>query len=272
MPIHFTSFSYAAPLTLESIGNHWEQEPVRRPEGFPLYHWLQTESGCGTVKLAKKQIVLEPGDGLFIAPNIAHSYKRSESEWMTCFATFTGNLATHTNQIVGNETYLFIKASQAQYYARWISRILKSLNTQQLTTAELSKECYDFLLHFTNIYQTDDLHANPLYQQYVAPIITEIEINYHEVLTSDALAKQVYVSSQYLNRLFKRFVGCSIYTYLTNHRINKAKELLVSNPSLEIQQLHYRVGYSNVSHFIAAFKKYTGYTPLEFRQMYGTNI
>lgn len=269
MPIHFTPFPYDVPFTLDSIGNHWEQEPVRRPEGFPLYHWLQTESGCGVVKLDNMRFELEPGDGVLIAPQIPHFYRRKGNEWITAFATFGGNLADHTDRIVGNEPFILVKASQAGYYASWISRILKSYLAQQLTAAELSSECYDFLLHFTNIYQLCVLHVNPLYQQYVAPIIKEIETSYSEALSVEALAMLVYVSPQYLNRLFRRFVGCSVYTFLTNFRINKAKELLVGNLNLEIQQLYYRVGYSNVSHFIAAFKKYTGYTPLEFRKMYG---
>lgn len=269
MPIHFTPFPYDAPLTLESIGNNWIQEPIRRPEGFPLYHWLQTESGCGTVKLDQKMIELKPGDGILLAPHIPHSYKCAGYEWTTAFATFDGNLSQHVNQIVGNEPFIFVKAAQAGYYAKWIERILKAYLAQQLTAAELSAECYDFLLHFTNIYQISDLHVHPLYQQYVAPVIKEIETSYSEALTAKALAELVYVSPQYLNRMFKRFTGCSVYTFLTNFRMNKAKELLVGNLTLEIQQLHYRVGYSNVSHFIAAFKKYTGYTPLEFRRMYG---
>jgi AraC-like DNA-binding protein len=75
------------------------------------------------------------------------------------------------------------------------------------------------------------------------------------------------VTPQYLARLFRRFLGCSPYEYLTNYRINRARELLVSNPRLEVQQIARQTGFSDTSHFIAMFKKATGVTPLEFRRL-----
>ena len=69
------------------------------------------------------------------------------------------------------------------------------------------------------------------------------------------------------SRLFRRYLNCSTYEYLTSYRISKAKELLISQPSLEIQDIAHRTGFSDSSHFIAIFKKSVGVTPLEFRRM-----
>ena len=84
----------------------------------------------------------------------------------------------------------------------------------------------------------------------------------------EELAGSVYVTPQYLSRLFRRFFGYSVYEYLTNYRMGKAKELLIGNPRLEVQHVAARVGYNDVSRFISVFKRLTGYTPLEFRRMY----
>ena len=35
----------------DSIGNHWIEEETCRPEGYPHYHYLQTESGCGQIEI-----------------------------------------------------------------------------------------------------------------------------------------------------------------------------------------------------------------------------
>ena len=48
---------------------------------------------------------------------------------------------------------------------------------------------------------------------------------------------------------------------------DKARELLVSNPRMEVQQIAAETGFSDASHFIAMFKKITGVTPLEFRRL-----
>ncbi len=107
----------------------------------------------------------------------------------------------------------------------------------------------------------------PLYLRYVAPVIKEIETRYDTELTVQELSAGVYVTPQYLSRLFRRFLGCSAYEYLTTFRINKARELLVSAPRMEVQQIAGETGFSDASHFIAMFKKITGVTPLEFRRL-----
>lgn len=269
MPIYFKPIPYELPLTLDTIGNHWNQEPIRRDKGFHLYHWLQTETGCGKITIENMDFELKEGEGILIAPFIPHTYSRKTEGWTTSFATFEGTLSQDIHKIIGNQQTLFIHANQGRYYKNWIDQIINAHISQQLDAIHLSIECYNFLMHFSTVYKVNKLHGHPLYKQYVEPVIKEIETKYSEPITVQILASFVYISPQYLSRLFHRFTGCSVYTYLTNYRMNKAKELLVSNLYLEIQQINYRVGYHDVSHFIAAFKKNTGYTPFEFRKMYG---
>ena len=47
MSIYFNSSPVNFPFQFDSIGNNWDQEPTLRPDGFPLYHYLQTQEGCG---------------------------------------------------------------------------------------------------------------------------------------------------------------------------------------------------------------------------------
>ena len=131
----------------------------------------------------------------------------------------------------------------------------------------LSLDCYGLLLHFVDGVYTRDLMEDPLYQRYIAPVIKEIETNYDSELTVKGLSGQVYITPQYLSRLFGRFLGCSAYEYLTTYRINKAKEFLLTDPRMEVQKIAQRVGFLDTSHFIAMFKKVTGLTPLEFRRL-----
>lgn len=56
--------------------------------------------------------------------------------------------------------------------------------------------------------------------------------------------------------------------YLIQLRMEKAKELLKSSNET-IKNICNQVGYSDVKHFTALFKKYTGIKPGEFRKLYG---
>ncbi len=103
------------------------------------------------------------------------------------------------------------------------------------------------------------------YQKYVEPVIQKIETEFDADLTVQELAASVYVTPQYLSRLFMRFLGCPTHEYLLRHRMNVAKKYLLTKPNMEIQEIARQVGFGSTSHFIAMFKKKTGVTPMDFR-------
>lgn len=105
---------------------------------------------------------------------------------------------------------------------------------QPMDERALSVSCYEFLMNFADGVSGDETCNDQVYQRYIAPVLQEIETRYGERLTVAELSAGVYVTQQYLTRLFRRFLGCSVYEYITSLRISKAKELL-SNRRLEIQ-------------------------------------
>ena len=130
----------------------------------------------------------------------------------------------------------------------------------------LSQECYQVLLQFIGGLQSNP-SQQPAWEKYVRPVLTIIHSRYMEDLTADALSQKVFVTPQYLSRLFSRYLGCSVYEYLTKFRISKAKELLVSHRTRKIQDISQDVGYTDASHFVLMFRKTTGMTPSEFRKI-----
>ena len=271
MPIFFKLSIQELPLTIDSIGNRWFQESISRPKGFPLYHWLQTESGQGTVTLAGEDIVLNPGEGILIAPHTPHRYRNNTKSWRTAFLTFGGTLANDIRKICGDASYLFIGTEEGQYFQEWIDRTLLSYQENRLDDLTLSVQCYEFLMHFSGIYRKHSQTEHPLYRQYVAPIIERIETDPAAVPDVDSLAREVHVSPQYLTRLFRRFTGYSAQNYITRFRINRAKELLVGKPYLQVQSISHMSGFHDVSYFISVFRRQTGTTPKQFRKNYGVN-
>lgn len=268
MPIYFGLSSRELPLAVESIGNRWRQESVQRPNGYPHYHWLQTERGAGVAVIEGKHLRLPKGAGVLIAPFVPHAYYSSQPEWTTAFVTFSGRLSIDIGKIVGDERCIPAADGSGFSFQGWIDETVAAHEAQRTDPARLSVGCYAFLMHISSLRDSRDFLLQPLYQRYVAPVIKEIETNYSQDITIEKLASRVYVSPQYLSRLFKRFLGCSTYLYLTNYRLNKAKELLANRPELAIDQIGFRVGYHDASHFIAMFKSAAGCTPLEFRRLH----
>lgn len=80
------------------------------------------------------------------------------------------------------------------------------------------------------------------------------------------IERQFECNFDYLNRIFKKQTGQTIFAYLTKVRIAKAKMLLTSG-NLPICTIARQVGYEDIYYFSNVFKKQTGYSPTRYRKM-----
>jgi two-component system response regulator YesN len=95
-----------------------------------------------------------------------------------------------------------------------------------------------------------------------------IELNYADGgLTAAEIGKAVYLTPTYVSLLFKQETGQTINEYLTQVRVDKAKELL-RDPQNKFYDICYAIGYTDPSYFTKLFKKATGVTPSVYRDSY----
>ncbi|HEY2420249.1 MAG TPA: bifunctional transcriptional activator/DNA repair enzyme AdaA [Neobacillus sp.] len=102
--------------------------------------------------------------------------------------------------------------------------------------------------------------------EWVEQITAYIDKNYHEKLTLESLADICHGSTYHMHRTFKRIKGVTPIEYIQQIRINNAKEYLIES-NQDIAAIAMVVGIPNTSYFITLFKKKTGYTPTEYRQL-----
>jgi AraC-like DNA-binding protein len=92
-----------------------------------------------------------------------------------------------------------------------------------------------------------------------------IEQNYAKGITLAQAAQQFNISYTHLSKLFKMQFQMPFIDYLTNVRMNHAMNLL-SNTTLNVQEIAASCGYDNVFHFSRAFKKRFGAAPSHYRK------
>lgn len=92
-----------------------------------------------------------------------------------------------------------------------------------------------------------------------------IKNNYHDSsLSLNSAAQQVYISPAYLSILFKRELGTTFIDFVTTLRLEKAKEFLGIS-GMKTYEAAAKVGYNDPQYFSNCFKKYTGFTPSEYK-------
>ncbi|WP_026513349.1 response regulator transcription factor [Butyrivibrio sp. LB2008] len=87
--------------------------------------------------------------------------------------------------------------------------------------------------------------------------------HYKEDISRTEIAECVYLTPEYMAKMFKKETGISLKQYITDFRIDKAKELL-SRADARISDVATEVGFDNFSYFSTVFKKTTGLTPNEY--------
>ena len=87
-------------------------------------------------------------------------------------------------------------------------------------------------------------------------------------LTLPKLAETVGCSVNHLSQVINSGFGMSFFDYLNQHRITHARELLahLDDQNGAILNIAFAVGFNSNSAFYAAFKKYVGQTPAQYRR------
>lgn len=86
-----------------------------------------------------------------------------------------------------------------------------------------------------------------------------------ESISLNTVSAKVNMSPSYFSAVFSRAVGKTFVEYLTETRMNKAKELLMCSP-MKTSEIGFEVGYKDPHYFSYIFKKTQGCSPKEYKQ------
>lgn len=137
---------------------------------------------------------------------------------------------------------------------------IKSLSASSLNTWATNK--FQIIMKTIRNHNTEKV-SNVV----ISMAIRYIEEHYQEQFTLDEVSKHVSVSSPYLSKLFKEETDYNFIEYLTNLRMNKAKEFILSG-DMAIKEIGYAVGYQDPNYFSRKFKAIYGIAPTD----YGKNM
>lgn len=101
-------------------------------------------------------------------------------------------------------------------------------------------------------------------------ILHYIHHNYANNITLEDISQLFGYNRSYLGKIFSKKMGQNFNSYIDQIRIEKSKELLLSDES-KVYAIAARVGYKNVDYFHIKFKKHVGISPAEYRKRHKDN-
>lgn len=152
-----------------------------------------------------------------------------------------------------------------------VSKDILELPNSYIQSEEALKYCgeKEKILHFNKLNFHDlsnqEFKEEPEHNKKMLNLALEyIRKNYNKEITLESISAHVNVSSFYFSKCFKESIGINFIDYLTEFRIEAAKDMLKKG-EFNIKEICFEVGYSDPNYFSRVFKKIEGVSPTEYK-------
>ncbi|OGO80169.1 MAG: AraC family transcriptional regulator [Clostridiales bacterium GWC2_40_7] len=165
-------------------------------------------------------------------------------------------LPKHYRLINENEIFYLLQEAFNDFYNRYE-------NYKKLVSCKF----LDILIRICREYTTSEIenmhtHFSKSFVK-VRSVLNHLNMEYHRKITSEDIEQLFESNFDYLNRVFHKMSGYTIFNYLNVVRIKKAKELIETTP-IKFAEIGYLVGIEDQYYFSKLFKKHTGITPTQY--------
>lgn len=198
-----------------------------------------------------------PGQMLYLAPKVAHSFSSSSQGGERLIAMLSTR-AMKARAAVGSKLALNQLIKEVLFYL-----LLHPETKSAKSLVSVFSETLAEILEQTPFSGEVDHLEGKVRDARVRQVLAIMRDSFSERIGLDAIAKQAGISSRNLNRLVLKETGIQPRQWLVNFRIDRAQELL-KRPGASVTNVALEVGYSSLSQFIAAFRSRTGQLPSEF--------
>lgn len=180
---------------------------------------------------------------------------------------FNGKVAENIIEyIYKNNGSGYFSSTYAKKVEPFINNIFELLRDKNSSDFELSYNIYSILCKLAT---PPPLKISPT-EDIVKKAEKYMRDNYMQSISVKEVAEYIGLSQFYFIRLFKKMMRISPHLYLTNLRLDNAKNLL-THTYYSVEEIANKSGFQSSSHFIRVFKKSTSLTPNNFRKYFSDN-
>ncbi|MBN2807018.1 MAG: AraC family transcriptional regulator [Prolixibacteraceae bacterium] len=223
--------------------------------------------GEGIMETREGTFRVKEGTVIVLHPNMWHRYKPlAETGWTEHYVGFMGSIA---ESLIGSTELLSKnKVIVLGFHEKIIELYHEIFSQVKDERPGYQQICSGLIVqlmgHILSIKKNEDFTRNPI-QKAIQKACIIIRENPSENLNIEKIAGELQVNYSHFRKAFKKYTGLSPLQYHTSLRIKQAIDLL-TNSSLSIKEISYKLGFCSVFYFSKLFKEKTGKTPFEYRK------
>ena len=230
-----------------------------------LLHFITR--GKGRFSVNNTTYHLSQGQAFLIQPNVSTYYSAdSEDPWEYIWIGFDGQ---DVQTILQNCGLLgkcpFIDYIPSPELTQYLNNIIDSMKNQTANDYELLGNLFLIFGYLSRNHQNVFLSTE---NDYLKGAVNYIKNNYHKNIIVQNVADYIGINRSYLYRLFMQEFSISPKQYILDYRFHAAADLL-SNTSMTVSAIAINCGFKDISTFCHQFRKYTGFTPKQYRTIDG---
>lgn len=204
---------------------------------------------------------------------IHHYIKKNEEK------KYREYISTVTEQLAGSRDY----TRQVMDYLRreLIHAFAACIRDNGIPESEIFSNSRIHTLEKNAVRSVEDMcrYAQALFEEVTArlkelmdsdDIINRVEAyirdHFRENINREDVAAIAYITPNYLSKQFRIKKGMNLREYINQIRIEEAKRLLLTT-NLSVSEVAGLSGYENISYFSTVFRKYTGMSPIDWRNL-----
>lgn len=254
------------PIKEHPSGYYFNTQKGRVLQEYQLVYITKGRGVFSSEAIKEKQIYR--GRLIFLFPGKWHTYyPYKQTGWDEYYIGFDGNII---NSIIRHSFF----ATNNQILEIGLNEDMVSLFTKALEIAEndrISAQQYlaGIVLHMLGMILS--MSKNKAFETYdldqkmeQAKIIMKESV--FKEIDAEELAMRLNLSYSWFRKVFKEYTGYAPAKYFQELKLKKAKQFLVES-SNSVKEISIILGYKSTEHFCSNFKKKTGLTPLEYRNL-----
>lgn len=219
-------------------------------------------SGTGTIFLNGKKYTASAGDAYFLPPNTDQFYYSDDKcPWTKVFFNMTGSMMKHLSEEYSLENQVVFNNCDICAEIKEIIEIFKDNDNTPYNIQEKSFLVIQKI--FLNIYK-QGLNSQS-YPKEVTIIKDYIDSHLTGNISLEEISKMVFLSKNFVIRLFKNHIGMTPYDYFLNKKMELSKQLLTTT-SMPIKQISNYLGFDNPRYYSRCFFKKYGVSPSHYKK------
>jgi AraC family transcriptional regulator, transcriptional activator of pobA len=249
-------------------------EIIRPPHRHECYYVLFVEAGSGTHTIDFREYVVQRNSVFFLTPGQVHALRIDRHSrgyilfFKPDFYLLNGDpkrmLAFPFFHSLSNDPVLYLNSIE-ESIGSVMNEIFAEYQQADVGRDQVIRAYLDVLfVRLARAYAPRHVLPSVRLTQQLRELETLIDAHYREYKALDDYADLLHVSVQHLSDIVRQGLDKSGLQLIHERVLVEARRLLLYT-DLTVSQITYELGFSDKSHFIRLFKKYSQTTPEQYR-------